>query len=251
MRYPYVLLIILMSALMSSCSSEDIQLMGLKAGNLINIAQRDNAIRNWAKRIKDLPSCQLYKNNFVVVGKKHSGAASGAFVNDMRTIYDTASKNGCVSKDYRSFGENVGEKYNKSLRNNAINNYVKRISGLPRCEAYKNNYMVVGKRHASAASGAFVTDMRAIYNTAIEDGCISEDYQTFGEKIGAMYIKSQRDNIINNWVNRISELPRCQLYKNNYMVVGKRHASAASGAFVNDMRAIYDQASKQGCVQEL
>jgi hypothetical protein len=78
--------------------------------------------------------------------------------------------------------------------------------------------------------------------------CSDEKSKPLTTQIGELYNKSLQNDVTKNWQNRIYDKENCVKYKEEIWKTGKKHASAASGAFVNDMNAILGRARKEGCV---
>lgn len=74
---------------------------------------------------------------------------------------------GCTPKD----AEHIGEVYNSSLTSNVTKNWVSRVFSDQSCDHFKKELFDEAKKHASAASGAYVNGMRSIMDRAISDGC--------------------------------------------------------------------------------
>ena len=77
--------------------------------------------------------------------------------------------------------------------------------------------------------------------------CSQEDVQQLGDKAGDFYNSSTRDNVIENWQDRVSSEPQCANFKEQFQLIGETHKSAASGAFVNDMQNIMREVKANNC----
>ncbi len=97
MKNSKIVLVLLFGTLLVllGCSNEDVQNIGSKVGEYYNNSQRDNVAQNWTKNIQDTPECEVYKTRLIEESLKHNSAASGAFVNGMRSVLDTAIQANC------------------------------------------------------------------------------------------------------------------------------------------------------------
>lgn len=78
-------------------------------------------------------------------------------------------------------------------------------------------------------------------------GCSNEDLASAGKTLGEAYNTSNRENVIGNWKSRVDDRPECAGFKARFDRAGKRHQSAASGAFANDMMKIMGDVKAAGC----
>lgn len=63
------------------------------------------------------------------------------------------------------------------------------------------------------------------------------------------YHRFERDRIIRNHQKRIKDERRCVGFRDQLEVAGRRHESAATGAFAMDMLQILHEASDQECLR--
>jgi restriction system protein len=72
----------------------------------------------------------------------------------------------------RTAAEVIGQRINESQRDNAIRNAQQRISDDARCAKFKDELLVVGRRHNAAAKASFFADLDKVKKAAEVAGCI-------------------------------------------------------------------------------
>lgn len=75
----------------------------------------------------------------------------------------------------------------------------------------------------------------------------SESVSGAAQVVGKTYLTSNRDNVIKNWQSKVADTDECAPFKARLKAAGERHESAASGAFVNDMTKVWNDAKGAGC----
>jgi hypothetical protein len=81
---------------------------------------------------------------------------------------------GCERREVESAGRAAAESYLERQRNNVIENWQSRVRKAPECANFAEQYAVEGKKHASAASGKFVTAMQRVRAAAVQANCIEQ-----------------------------------------------------------------------------
>lgn len=65
----------------------------------------------------------------------------------------------------------AGRYLNNSQRDNIIKNWQRRVQDSPQCEVFKTRLEAAGKRHESAASAAFASDMMRVMEEVDKASC--------------------------------------------------------------------------------
>ena len=61
------------------------------------------------------------------------------------------------------------------------------------------------------------------------------------------YNSSYRDNVIENWQNRLKDTPMCLPWRERLKSEGQKHESAATGKFQMAMRQVMNEATAADC----
>lgn len=66
------------------------------------------------------------------------------------------------------------DSYQENYRDSVIRNWQSRVADTDRCKPFKERFLSTGKRHLTAASAVFHTDMMAVWESAKKNGCAQQ-----------------------------------------------------------------------------
>jgi uncharacterized lipoprotein YajG len=92
MKAFYLMAAILMLA---SCNQQQATRTAIAVGKSYNTSYRDDVIKNWQSKVSDTERCAQFKARFKAAGERYESAASGAFVEDMMSVWKDTQAAGC------------------------------------------------------------------------------------------------------------------------------------------------------------
>ena len=84
MKTFYLLVAILM---LVGCNKQQATTTAIAIGKSYNTSYRDDVIKDWQSRVSDTERCAQFKARFKAAGERHESAASGVFVEDMKSVW--------------------------------------------------------------------------------------------------------------------------------------------------------------------
>jgi hypothetical protein len=78
-------------------------------------------------------------------------------------------------------------------------------------------------------------------------GCDRQQVESVGRAAAESHQERYRDSVIKNWQSHVRKVPECAYFVELYAAEGVKHASAATGKFVNAMQKVKAAALQANC----